>query len=102
MPSRWRASAIPPPWRAGWDGSAHKGICGRLWSLIGAGSIGQAIARRVSAGRHVLIADLRPDAAEQTAQTLREAGFTVTAVQVDIASCASVEGLRRGQRRWVR
>jgi predicted dinucleotide-binding enzyme len=27
--------------------------------VIGAGSIGQAIARRVSAGRHVLLADLR-------------------------------------------
>ena len=28
--------------------------------VIGAGSIGQAIARRVSAGKHVLLADLRP------------------------------------------
>lgn len=27
--------------------------------VIGPGSIGQAIARRVSAGRHVLLADLR-------------------------------------------
>jgi predicted dinucleotide-binding enzyme len=27
--------------------------------VIGAGSIGQAIARRVSAGKHVLLADLR-------------------------------------------
>ena len=26
--------------------------------LIGAGSIGQAIARRVSAGKHVVVADL--------------------------------------------
>jgi len=29
--------------------------------VIGAGSIGQAIARRVSAGKHVLLADLRKD-----------------------------------------
>ena len=28
--------------------------------IIGAGSIGQAIARRVSAGKHVLLADLQP------------------------------------------
>jgi NAD(P)-dependent dehydrogenase (short-subunit alcohol dehydrogenase family) len=28
--------------------------------VIGAGSIGQAIARRISAGKHVLLADLRP------------------------------------------
>ena len=27
--------------------------------VIGAGSIGQAIARRVSAGKHVVLADLR-------------------------------------------
>lgn len=29
--------------------------------VIGAGSIGQAIARRVSAGNHVVLADLRED-----------------------------------------
>ena len=29
--------------------------------IIGAGSIGQAIARRVSAGKHVLLADLRQE-----------------------------------------
>ena len=27
--------------------------------VIGAGSIGQAIARRISSGRHVVLADLR-------------------------------------------
>ena len=31
--------------------------------VIGAGGIGQAIARRVGAGRHVVLADLRLDAA---------------------------------------
>jgi NAD(P)-dependent dehydrogenase (short-subunit alcohol dehydrogenase family) len=30
--------------------------------VIGAGSIGQAIARRVSTGKHVVLADLRPQA----------------------------------------
>jgi NAD(P)-dependent dehydrogenase (short-subunit alcohol dehydrogenase family) len=29
--------------------------------VIGAGSIGQAIARRVSAGKHVVLADLHPE-----------------------------------------
>jgi phosphoglycerate dehydrogenase-like enzyme len=33
--------------------------------VIGVGSIGQAIARRVSAGKHVLLADLRQDNAER-------------------------------------
>ena len=35
--------------------------------LIGTGSIGQAIARRIGAGRHVVLADLRIEAAEQAA-----------------------------------
>lgn len=61
--------------------------------LIGAGSIGQAIARRVGAGRHVLIADLRIEAAEAAAQTFLDAGFAVTTAQVDIASRVSVEAL---------
>lgn len=32
--------------------------------VIGAGSIGQAIARRVSAGKHVVLADLRQENAD--------------------------------------
>jgi predicted dinucleotide-binding enzyme len=35
--------------------------------VVGAGSIGQAIARRVSAGKHVLLADLREENAEAAA-----------------------------------
>ena len=38
--------------------------------VIGAGSIGQAIARRVSAGKHVLLADLRQDAADAAAKVM--------------------------------
>ncbi len=37
--------------------------------LIGAGSIGQAIARRVSAGKHILISDIKIENAEQAAKT---------------------------------
>ena len=46
--------------------------------VIGAGSLGQAIARRVSAGKHVLLADLRQENADAAAKTLSEAGFNVT------------------------
>ena len=35
--------------------------------VVGAGSIGQAIARRVSAGKHVLLADLRAETADVAA-----------------------------------
>jgi NAD(P)-dependent dehydrogenase (short-subunit alcohol dehydrogenase family) len=43
--------------------------------VIGAGSIGQAIARRVSAGKHVLLADLRQDNVDAAANVLSDAGF---------------------------
>jgi predicted dinucleotide-binding enzyme len=38
--------------------------------VIGAGSIGQAIARRVSAGKHVPLADPRPENAEAATQIM--------------------------------
>jgi NAD(P)-dependent dehydrogenase (short-subunit alcohol dehydrogenase family) len=63
--------------------------------VIGAGSIGQAIARRVSAGKHVLLADLRQENADLAAKTLRDAGFNVTVATVDVSSRASVEALVR-------
>ena len=43
--------------------------------VIGAGSIGQAIARRVSAGKHVLLADLLQENADAAARVLSDAGF---------------------------
>jgi NAD(P)-dependent dehydrogenase (short-subunit alcohol dehydrogenase family) len=61
--------------------------------LIGAGSIGQAIARRVSAGKHILLADLRKENADAAAKTLSEAGFEVITAKVDVASRSSVEAL---------
>jgi NAD(P)-dependent dehydrogenase (short-subunit alcohol dehydrogenase family) len=61
--------------------------------VIGPGSIGQAIARRVGAGKHVLLADLRQENAEAAAKTLSEAGFEVTTTPVDVSSRASVETL---------
>lgn len=61
--------------------------------VIGAGSIGQAIARRVSAGKHVLLADLRLEAADAAAKVMLDAGFEVTTTVVDVSSRASVEAL---------
>lgn len=61
--------------------------------VIGAGSIGQAIARRVSAGKHVLLADLRQENAEAAARTLEEAGFDVSTATVDVSSRVSVRAL---------
>jgi NAD(P)-dependent dehydrogenase (short-subunit alcohol dehydrogenase family) len=61
--------------------------------VIGAGSIGQAIARRVSAGKHIVLADLRPENAEAAAKILSDAGFNVTTAKVDVSSRASVHAL---------
>ncbi len=61
--------------------------------VIGAGSIGQAIARRVSAGKQVLLADLRRENAEAAAKVLSEAGFEVSVATVDVSARASVHDL---------
>ena len=62
-------------------------------AVIGAGSIGQAIARRVSAGKHILLADLRRENSEAVAKVLSEAGFDVGTEIVDISSRDSVHAI---------
>jgi NAD(P)-dependent dehydrogenase (short-subunit alcohol dehydrogenase family) len=62
-------------------------------AVIGSGSIGQAIARRVSAGKHLVLADLSEDNASAAAKTLSEAGFEVSTAVVDVTSRESVHAL---------
>lgn len=61
--------------------------------VIGAGSIGQAIVRRVSAGKHILLADLRPENADAAALVLRNAGFEVSTTTVDVSLRSSIQAL---------
>jgi len=61
--------------------------------VIGPGSIGQAIARRVSVGKHVLLADLREENAAAAAKTLGDAGYEVSTATVDISSRDSIQAL---------
>lgn len=61
--------------------------------VIGAGSIGQAIVRRIAAGKHVLLADLRKENADAAAKVLFDAGFSVSTATVDVASRDSVHAL---------
>jgi NAD(P)-dependent dehydrogenase (short-subunit alcohol dehydrogenase family) len=61
--------------------------------VIGPGSIGQAIARRVSVGKHVVLADLREENANAAAKVLDEAGYDVSATVVDVSSRDSVGAL---------
>ena len=52
--------------------------------LVGAGSIGQAIIRRVSAGKHVVLADYSIENAERTAKILEDAGFECSIIKCDL------------------
>ena len=61
--------------------------------VVGAGQIGQAIARRIGAGKHVLLASLRQEEADAAAKTLFNAGFQASAASVDVASRESVAAL---------
>jgi NAD(P)-dependent dehydrogenase (short-subunit alcohol dehydrogenase family) len=61
--------------------------------VIGAGLIGQAIARRVSSGKHVVLADLHQENADGAADVLSNAGFDVSTVTVDVSSRQSIHAL---------
>lgn len=61
--------------------------------LIGAGSIGQAIARRVGAGNHILLADLSQENNNAPVKVLTDAGFKVSTAIVDVSSRTSVHAL---------
>ena len=61
--------------------------------VIGPGQIGQAIARRVGVGKHVLLADLRQDNADAAAEVLSNAGYEFSVATVDASSRESVHAL---------
>ena len=61
--------------------------------VIGAGQIGQAIARRVGVGKHVVLADMRPENANAAAEVFRNAGFEVSVATVDVSSRKAVQAL---------
>jgi len=61
--------------------------------VIGAGQIGQAIARRVGFGKHVLLADMRRDNANAAAEVLANAGYEVSVATVDASSRDAVHAL---------
>lgn len=66
---------------------------GNVTVLIGSGSIGIAIARRVSAGKHLLIADLKKENADTAATVLSNAGFEVSTAVVDVSSREAIKSL---------
>ncbi|MGA8422221.1 MAG: SDR family oxidoreductase, partial [Pseudolabrys sp.] len=54
---------------------------------------GQAIVRRVGVGKHVLLADMRPDNANAAAEILGNAGYDVSVATVDASSRDTVHAL---------
>ncbi|WP_369254703.1 SDR family NAD(P)-dependent oxidoreductase [Streptomyces sp. R35] len=61
--------------------------------VIGPGSIGQAIARRVGSGRTLLLAAHSEEATKAAAEQLRGDGFEVATQATDISDPAQVEAL---------
>ncbi|ORX85142.1 short chain dehydrogenase [Anaeromyces robustus] len=60
--------------------------------LLGAGSIGQAIARRVSYGKHLVIADIKLEVAEEIAKSLYNAGYETSAIAADLVNISQQYG----------
>src|SRR5579862_2075462 len=60
--------------------------------VIGPGQIGQAIARRVGVGKHLLLADMREENAN-AAEVLGNAGYEVSVTTVDVSSRETVHAL---------
>jgi NAD(P)-dependent dehydrogenase (short-subunit alcohol dehydrogenase family) len=61
--------------------------------VIGPGQIGQAIARRVGVGTHVLLADVRQENADVAAEVLGNAGYEASVATVDVSSREAVHAL---------
>jgi NAD(P)-dependent dehydrogenase (short-subunit alcohol dehydrogenase family) len=61
--------------------------------VIGAGQIGQAIARRVAVGKHVVLADRSEANAKAAADVMSNAGYTVSVATVDVSSREAVHAL---------
>jgi NAD(P)-dependent dehydrogenase (short-subunit alcohol dehydrogenase family) len=63
--------------------------------VIGAGGMGETIARRLAPGRTTLLGDFNTDLLDRIAESMRGDGFDVVTARVDVSSRASVEELAR-------
>ena len=61
--------------------------------VVGPGQIGQAIARRIGFGKHILLADMRQENAMATAEIFADAGFDASTATVDVSSSEAVQAL---------
>ena len=75
------------------DATRRQEIMRSVIVVIGPGQIGQAIARRVGVGKHVLLADVRRENADAAAETLENVGYEVSVATVDVSSREAVNAL---------
>ncbi|MFZ1977839.1 MAG: SDR family oxidoreductase [Bacteroidota bacterium] len=71
----------------------HKPSTKNVIVVVGAGVIGQAIARRVGAGKHIVLATRHQESADAAAQSFRDAGFEASTAIVEMSSRKSVHSL---------
>jgi saccharopine dehydrogenase-like NADP-dependent oxidoreductase len=70
--------------------------------LIGTGQIGQPIARRVSVGKQVLLADNRQKNLDVATKTLRNAGYEMGTTVLDVSSRDAVKSLAERAAGWAK
>lgn len=75
------------------QGNAVKNTSGEVVVVIGAGAIGQAIARRIGVAKTILLADINEDAAGRAAALLSGVGYETRTAHVDVSSHESVKAL---------
>ena len=68
--------------------------------LFGTGSIGQAIIRRIGVGKHIVLADLSLEHAEQTAKLLEDAGFECSTIKADLGSKEDILAVVEEAQKW--
>ncbi len=63
----------------------------KVMILTGAGQIGMAIARRMGYGMKIIIGDKKPENAWTIAKIMKDAGFDVVPVEMDLSSWSSIQ-----------
>ena len=69
-------------------------------ALLGAGSMGTAIARRIAAGKTILLGDISERNLERVSNDLRTSGYAVETMEVNALDKASVEAFAEKPLLW--
>ena len=69
-------------------------------ALLGAGSMGTAIVRRIGAGKIILLGDISEKALERVGEDFRRCGYDVETLVVNALQKESVEALHKRLQNW--